>query len=241
MKSRTKRFTCIAAVASVLVLQPLAARAYLQRAVGGDMYVTTDEGLKNATLLIVRHGEKDGLGPGLSPAGEMRALAYAHYFQHFKLDGTQIHIDALVASEDSKKSERPRLTLEPLSSRMGLVIYQPSPDHEVADLVAWLRARPAGRTTLISWHHNHIAPLVAALGGNPNAYLPHGAWPDDAFDWVLALRFDADGKVIASASHLIREPSKLDNKVWAAMDHPTVLPLDSSRPVKNGNALANSG
>jgi len=187
--------------------------------------VPAGNGLSNATLLIVRHAEKTGYGPGLSSAGDMRAQVYASYFRHFSLDGDKIHIDSLVASTDTENSARPRLTLEPLSLETGMDISQPCPDHAVGQLVDWLKAQPAHETTLISWHHTKMAKLLAALGADPKAILPHGRWPDDVFDWVVALKFDAQGKLIPSATQIVREPAAVNDVVWKAMAHPTIRPF----------------
>jgi hypothetical protein len=187
--------------------------------------VVPETGLSNATILIVRHAEKPLHASGLSPAGQMRAELYAQYFQQFELDGRPIHIDALVAAEDSYKSSRPRLTLEPLSIETRMSINQPCPDRAVGELVAWLKQRPADQTTLVSWHHTKIAKIMAALGADPAAFLPNGQWPDDAFDWVVALHFDQHGHLIPSASRVIHEPAGVDDVVWSVMSHPTIRPL----------------
>jgi hypothetical protein len=187
--------------------------------------VVLQNGLSNATILIVRHAEKPSHATDLSPAGQMRAEVYAQYFRHFELDGRPVRIDALVAAEDSEKSSRPRLTLEPLSVETGMPINQPCPDRAVAVLLAWLKQRPADQTTLVSWHHTKIAKLLAALGGDPAEFLPNGEWPDDAFDWVVALRFDQEGHLMPGASRVIHEPARVDNVVWSVMSHPTISPL----------------
>lgn len=183
-------------------------------------------GLSNATLLIVRHAEKTGYGTGLSPAGDMRAQVYARYFRQFTLGGDRIEIDSLVASKDTDSSARPRLTLEPLSLETGMQIEQPCADHAVGQLVAWLKEQPANETTLISWHHTKMAKLLAALGANPETILPKGRWPDDVFDWVVALRFDAQGKLIPSETVVVREPAAVNDVVWQTMAHPVIHPLD---------------
>ncbi|HEX3982229.1 MAG TPA: hypothetical protein VHX12_00910 [Acidisoma sp.] len=182
-------------------------------------------GLSDATILIVRHAEKPADGTGLSPAGEMRAQVYANYFQDFSMSGMPAQITELVAAEDSDKSDRPRLTLEPLSAETGMVINQPCPDHAVKTLVAWLKTRPAHQTTLVSWHHTKIGKLLAALGADPEQLLPNGHWPNDSFDWVVALRFDREGKLIPGSAHVIHEPAAVDNVVWSVMDHPTISPM----------------
>ncbi|GAB0119978.1 hypothetical protein [Acidisoma sp. 7E03] len=189
-------------------------------------HVSAVNGLSNATLLIVRHAEKTGFGTGLSPAGDMRAQVYARYFRHFTLDGDRLQIDSLVAAKDTENSARPRLTLEPLSLETGMEIAQPCADHAVGQLVAWLKAQPANETTLISWHHTKMAKLLAALGADPTAILPNGRWPDDVFDWVVALRFDAQGKLIPSETQVVREPAAVNDVVWKTMGHPVIRPLD---------------
>jgi hypothetical protein len=178
--------------------------------------------LSGATIFIIRHAEKTGVGTGLSAAGAMRADAYATYFEHLKLDGLPVHINSLVASTDSEKSARPRLTLEPLSGATGMPIIQPCSSGNVGCLVDWLRAQPARQTTLISWHHSKIDRILTALGVSQHDVLPGGRWPSDFFDWVIALRFDKSGHLIPGKAELLHEPMSVNNVVWEAMDHPTI-------------------
>ncbi len=112
-------------------------------------------GLAGDTLLIVRHAEKpDGEGnPGLAPAGEARAKAYADYFAHLQIDGAPVKIGTIIASSDSENSARPRLTVTPFSQASGIKIEQPFPDKEVKALAHWLAAGSPNRTILIAWHH----------------------------------------------------------------------------------------
>ena len=212
---------CGLALAALVTPATAAAPRFLH----GNTALPCTNGLSDATILIVRHGEKPGEGTGLSPAGEMRAQVYAEYFRHFTMNGTPIRIDQLVAAEDTDSSSRPRLTLEPLSLEMGMRIDQPCPDHAVTTLVDWLKQRPAHQTTLVSWHHTKIAKLLAALGADPAALLPDGRWPNDRFDWVVALRFDHEGKLIPGSARIIAEPAAVDNVVWATMSHPTISPM----------------
>ena len=124
------------------------------------------------------------------------------------------------------KSNRPRLTLEPLSADTGMMINQPCPDRAVGELVAWLKQRPPHQTMLVSWHQTRMAKLLTSLGADPAAFLPDGRWPYDAFDWVVALRFDRDGRLIPAASHVIPEPAAVDDLVWSVMSHPTIRPRE---------------
>jgi hypothetical protein len=85
-----------------------------------------------------------------------------------------------------------------------------------------VKQRPADQTTLVSWHHTKIAKIMGALGAHPAAFLPNGQWPDDAFDWVVAPRFDQQGHLIPGASSVIHEPAGVDDVVWLVMSHPNI-------------------
>ena len=130
------------------------------------------DGLANATILVIRHAEKPDEGSGLSPAGQARALAYATYFKTLTIDGVPIHIDTLIATADSGESERPRLTLAPLSEATGIQIQQPFDDAAVKDLARWLEQGKPDRTILIAWHHGKLPKLLERLGVNPSDMLP---------------------------------------------------------------------
>ncbi|WP_258595223.1 flagellar basal body-associated protein FliL [Mesorhizobium sp. AR07] len=162
-------------------------------------------GLADATVLIVRHGEKPDSGTGLSPAGEARANAYVAYFQPFMLDGVPFRPDVLVASADSKNSARERLTLSPLSKALKLPIDQRFADKDVKGLVAALASESHGKSILIAWHHGELAKLIKAFGADPKALLPNGKWPDDVFNWVVVLRFDHAGQLVPGSARIIEE------------------------------------
>lgn len=163
-------------------------------------------GLADATVVIVRHGEKPDEGPGLSQQGEARAKAYVGYFEHFSLDGTPFRPDTLVASADSKNSARERLTLEPLAQALGLPIDQRFADKDVKQLAHALAGEGHGKSVLIAWHHGELAKLIDALGADPAKLLPDGRWPDDVFNWVVVLRYDHQGKLIPDSPRLLHEP-----------------------------------
>jgi hypothetical protein len=171
-------------------------------------------GLAGTTLLIIRHAEKPvdpgddaAGGPGLTPAGEARARAYATYFRNFAVDGTPLHIDTLVATADSAKSMRPRLTVEPFSRASGLPLQQPFKNKDVKGLVSWLASGTPHRTVLIAWHHGMVPQLLTELGANPQALIPGGVWPPATFDWVIYLRYGEDGHL--AVSKRIVEPAGL--------------------------------
>lgn len=163
-------------------------------------------GLADATVVIVRHGEKPDEGTGLSPVGEARAKAYVGYFEHLLLDGVPFRPDTLVASADSKNSARERLTLEPLAQALGLPIDQRFADKQVKELARALADESHGKSVLIAWHHGELAKLVEALGADAAKLLPDGHWPDDVFNWVVVLRYDHAGKLVPGSVRLLHEP-----------------------------------
>jgi len=163
------------------------------------------QGLREVTVLIVRHAEKVDHGNGLSAAGEQRAAAYARYFDPLQLDGETLLPQRLVATSDSKASARPRLTLTPLSARLSLPIEQPFADDQVDELVKSLRKQNQAPIVLIAWHHGHIGKLIDAFGGNVKDLLGTKSWPEDVYNWLVVLRFDDHGKLIESHSERVQE------------------------------------
>jgi hypothetical protein len=161
--------------------------------------------LQDATILIIRHAEKPAFGPELAPEGERRAEAYVQYFSDFMVDSQPLHIDYLIAASDSKQSQRPRLTLKPLSKALHLGINVKYEDKNYRDLVADLRTKNHGNVIVICWHRGLIPDLVQALGADPLELLPGGVWPVDQFSWVLQLRYDHQGRIIPDQTKRIHE------------------------------------
>lgn len=89
---------------------------------------------KNTNILMIRHAEKPDEGDLLSVAGQERAQAYTIYFQNYAINGKPIEIKYLFAAKDSNDSERPRLTIEPLSKVLKLEINAKHKDHEYQKL-----------------------------------------------------------------------------------------------------------
>ncbi|WP_266157198.1 flagellar basal body-associated protein FliL [Dyella silvatica] len=162
-------------------------------------------GLADVTVWIVRHAEKADSGDGLSPQGEQRATAYATYFDPLQWDGDTYLPQRLIATSDSKESIRPRLTLTPLSQRIGLPIEQPWADEQVDALVKSLRKQNQAKVVLIAWHHGHIPKLIDAFGGKAKDLLGSKSWPDDVYNWLVILHFDHDGKLQEKHSQRVLE------------------------------------
>jgi len=161
--------------------------------------------LANEVILIVRHAEKVPDGPGLTPQGQQRANLYVNYFKTFKVDGAVRPPDSLFASADSKKTQRCRLTITPLSKALGLPINAAIKNKDVDDLAKLIQTNPGGKTVLIAWHHEQIANILLDLGVNPLDLIPNNTWPEDRYNWLIELRYDGNGRLEPSQDKLLVE------------------------------------
>ena len=153
-------------------------------------------GLENAVILVIRHAEKANKGDDLSKAGKQRAKAYVDYFKNFTVDSKPLQVDYLFSTADSKASRRTRMTLEPFSKAIGLTIDSRFQYTDIQGLVGAIQTKPPGKQYLICWHHGEIPQLVNALGADSKALFRNGKWPDDVYDWLIQLRYDANGHVM---------------------------------------------
>ncbi|HVJ35663.1 MAG TPA: flagellar basal body-associated protein FliL [Terriglobia bacterium] len=171
-------------------------------------------GLANTTVLIVRHAEKPDDGPGLAPMGEKRAAAYAGYFQNLTVDGRSLRPQTLIATADSRESLRPGLTLKPVAAALGLPLDQRFKDKDYAGVVQALQNESHGAVVLIAWHHGKLDKMLAAFGADPRTLLPAGKWPEDIYDWLFILPFDAQGQLLAAQVKRVTE-TDLDHAIGA--------------------------
>ena len=165
----------------------------------------SQSGPKDAVVLIIRHAEDADSGDGISPLGERRAEAYKNYFLKFAVDSRRLEPDFVLAAKDSKKSHRPRLTVEPFAKEAKLKIDTRFGNYQSDELAADLRANQRGKVILISWRHGNIPALLRALGAKPEELLPRGKWPNAVYDWVLLLSFDQNGRLIPASTRRISE------------------------------------
>ena len=163
------------------------------------------DGPKDAVVLIIRHADDADSGDGLSPLGQERTEAYKNYFLNFTVDSKPREPTVIFAATDSKKSHRPRLTMEPFAKAANLKIDTRYGNDQSADLAADLRANQQGKVILICWRHPYIPALLSALGANPKTFLPNGKWPGKVFNWIILLSFDQDGHLIPSSSRRTNE------------------------------------
>jgi hypothetical protein len=163
------------------------------------------DGPKGSVVLIIRHAEDAGSGDGISPLGQERADAYKNYFLNFSVDSKRLEPEVVFAAKDSKKSHRPRLTVEPFAKAAQLKIDTRFGNNQSADLAADLRANQQGKVILICWRHPYIPALLSALGAKPADLLPRGKWPNSIYDWVVLVSYDQDGRLIPGSSRRINE------------------------------------
>ena len=163
------------------------------------------DGPKDAVVLIIRHAEDGGKDRDLAPRGHERAEAYKDYFKDFTVDSKRQEPTVIFAAKDSKKSHRPRLTVEPFAKAANLKIDTRFGNNQSADLAANMRANQQGKVILICWRHPYVPDLLRALGASPEDLLPRGKWPGSVYDWVILLSFDQDGRLIPSISKRINE------------------------------------
>jgi hypothetical protein len=171
---------------------------------------------KNTNILMIRHAEKPHSGTGLTVAGQERAQAYVIYFQNYLLNSNLVKFDYLFAAADSSESQRPRLTIEPLATAIGLNINDKHKDKDyqkVADDILQ-NSKYDQANILICWHHGEILDLAAALGapGSPaSSSWPTPPWPKDVYGWVLQLCYDDDGSIIPSQTVCINQQLMYDD------------------------------
>src|SRR5213595_2983691 len=135
------------------------------------------EGPKNAVLLIIRHAEDADTGDGMSPLGQQRAEAYRNYFLNFTVDSTRREPQVIFAAKDSKKSHRPRLTMEPFAKAANLKIDTRFGNDQSADLTADLRANQQGKVILICWRHHTFRLCSVHWEQTPRAFCPMANGP----------------------------------------------------------------
>ena len=134
-----------------------------------------------------------------------RAEAYKNYFLNFTVDSKRLEPAVIFAAKDSKKSHRPRLTVEPFAKAAKLKIDTRFGNSQSTQLAADLRANHQGKVILICWRHPYVPDLLRALGAKPEDLLPRGKWPGAVYDWVILLSFDQDGRLIPGSSRRINE------------------------------------
>jgi hypothetical protein len=163
--------TCLAAIGTAALVLPALAPAQ-----------TPAE--PPATILLIRHAEKlndDRID--LAPAGFARAKDLPELFLPSAAGAPPKfpRPDVLFAAHQSKHSNRPFETLQPLSQALNLPINTDFAEDDFASLAKLLLSgRYAGKIVLVAWHHGTLPQLAAALGVQPQP----ATWPPTQFDHV---------------------------------------------------------
>jgi broad specificity phosphatase PhoE len=138
-------------------------------------------------IILMRHADKpdDPDDPDLSAAGVARAERLATYIPQ-----TFGKPDYIMATAQSKHSDRPLETVEPLAKAVGVTVQDDIRDKDFEDLVEEIFSDPAyhGKTVLICWHHGTLPAIAALLGATPDSY--PDPWPDDTYNVILDFRYD---------------------------------------------------
>jgi hypothetical protein len=120
------------------------AMPFTARAQGG-----VGSGLEYAVIQVIRQAEKERKGDALSKAGKQRATPYFDYFRNYTVDPKPLQVEYLFSTADSKASRRTRLTIEPLSNAIGLVIDSRFQYTDIQGLVGAIQSKPPGKQHLI--------------------------------------------------------------------------------------------
>ena len=156
------------------------------------------------TVLIIRHAEKTAKkepvhfekwnfksSKPLSVRGWQRAYALAPYFSmQSEIINAYGSIDALFAPMPDAvyESVRPIQTITPLSQKLSMKINCKYGLDQMSEMVDFIMHKKKfnKKVVLIAYEHHHIPALLKAFKVNDGL----SAWPNDVFDWVVALDFD---------------------------------------------------
>ncbi len=178
---------------------------------------------QNTNILMIRHGEKPSSGKDLTVAGQARAQAYVIYFQNYVLQSTSsspapLKLSFLFAAADSSSSDRPDLTITPLSKAIGVAIDAKHKDSDYQKVVDDIlqNSKYDNSNILICWHHQEILDFATALGVDASK-LPSGAnwpshWPGSEYGWLLQLCYDGNGNLIESQTLCLNEKLMYDDQ-----------------------------
>ena len=122
------------------------------------------------------------------------------------------------ATQESKHSNRPFLTISPFAETAGITVNENYPDKDYKNLAEHILSISAyDNPILICWHHGKILDLAEALGVNP-AQLPASAnwpkeWPEEVFGWVLQISYDESGNVNPNETLCFNEKLMFDDQL----------------------------
>lgn len=151
-------------------------------------------------IIVLRHAEKpiDPHDQRLAHRGYKRAEYLADYIP--KNFGRP---DYIFATEPTKSSFRPFLTVQPLWDAVKDSMMDVSVDDEAAlHLGAKLRAGDlnTGKNVVVCWHHGKIPELLKGLGASKHDY--PAIWPENDFSTIYVVTFEKDETVLSKYQQL---------------------------------------
>jgi hypothetical protein len=145
-------------------------------------------------VIVIRHAEKplQNEGTELSEIGWARAKALPAIFDRADLKsfGPPAALYAFKPKTDGTGSIRPLQTLKFVSEKFVIKINTDFKKKKTADLDASILADHTldGKLVMICWEHDDLAGIAIGLGvKTPPAY------PDDRFDRMWLIQYDASG------------------------------------------------
>jgi phosphohistidine phosphatase SixA len=173
-----RRFGAVGPGPAAFVVVVAFAVVFLALAISSSTSAAQPAVARASTILLVRHAEKAGSAGdvGLSAAGQARAVRLAAMLK-----------DADVRHIFTSDLLRTRETAAPLARQRGIsghVMRAAAID----DLVARLRALPAGAVALVVHHSNTVPKIAEGLGIGKVAPMA-----EDEFDRLLVVTRSADG------------------------------------------------
>lgn len=181
---------------------------------------------KNTNILLIRHGEKPPSGDELAVPGRERAQAYVSYFQNYMIQTTStslssptpIKLNYLFATANSGSSDRPDMTITPLSAAIFIAIsatYKNTDYKKLADDILQ-KSEYDNSNILICWHHGEVLDLATALGVHPKK-LPKASnwpskWPGSEYGWLLQLCYDSNGNLMNTQTMCVNEKLMYDDQ-----------------------------
>jgi broad specificity phosphatase PhoE len=153
-------------------------------------------------IMFIRHGEKpgdDGTPKGVNHHGEQdphslsvrgwtRAGAIAALFANPRPELAKPERIIATKSSNDYKSKREADTATPLARRLGISVDQHFDHSQAADVSTSIQSDP--RPTLVVWHHGSMSELLGKFPVANPSDIPK-AWPDDRFDAIWLLHWDA--------------------------------------------------
>jgi hypothetical protein len=185
----------------------------------------------NATILLIRHGEKNAKSRDgeihLNQRGEIRAAALSELFfpqadQSYAVE-TNISfppLDSVVAQASTPRhpSKRKIETAEPIA-KAGSLPLDLFDHQDIGGLCQHLREElDSNRTTLVVWDHSTISDIANDLLGIPRGTV---RWPMDRYDviWEIDLK---EGRLLQFCQHL------LFGDLWCPINPIQVYPVTSA-------------